>query len=98
MTRHKAKISKITKTLFKNNLLFISDTYYPQWKVKIDEKPATLLIADYAFRAVSVPKGNHSVTFFYDPKDFKIGLGLAGLGLIILFFSLFYIKNNEKKL
>ena len=80
-----------------NNLLFISDTYYPQWKVKIDEKPAALLIADYAFRAVSVPKGKHSVTFFYDPKDFKIGLGLAGLGLIILFFSLFYIKNNEKK-
>ncbi|PIR80139.1 MAG: hypothetical protein COU25_01670 [Candidatus Levybacteria bacterium CG10_big_fil_rev_8_21_14_0_10_35_13] len=81
-----------------NNLLFISDVYYPEWTAKIDGKKTNILLANYAFRAVAVPSGKHTVKFTYEPKSFMNGLGFAGVGLIVLVFTLFYIKNNEKKI
>jgi len=80
-----------------NSLLFLSDTYYKEWGVKIDSVESKVLIADYAFRAVEVPKGQHTVEFFYQPKSFNLGLGMGAFGLIILFFTLFYVKNNQNK-
>lgn len=80
-----------------NTLLFLSDNYYPEWGVRIDGISSKVLIADYTFRAVEVPRGQHKVEFFYNPKSFNYGLGVAAGGFIILFFTLFYIKNNEKK-
>lgn len=81
-----------------NNLLFISDTYYPEWRVKIDGINSQLLIADYAFRAVAVPGGDHTIEFFYDPQGFKLGVALSVIGVFIIFVVVFYIKKNEKKL
>lgn len=67
-------------------LLFLSDTYYPGWKVTIDEKASKVLRANYTFRAVLVPKGTHTVIFSYEPSSFAFGtkvtiisLGLTGL-------------------
>ncbi len=36
--------------------LFIADTWYPGWKVKLDGKPVGLYRADYLFMGVQVPK------------------------------------------
>ncbi len=46
-------------------LLFLSDTYYPAWKVKVNGKEEKIYRADYAFRAVKVPTGQSLVEFFY---------------------------------
>lgn len=46
-------------------LLFLSDPFYPQWGVSVNGKEATLYRADYAFRAVKIPKGNATVEFYY---------------------------------
>lgn len=81
-----------------NSLLFISDNYYPEWKVRIDDKESELLIADYSFRAVAVPKGNHIVRFIYTPLMFNVGLKIAVLGLIPLGLFLFLVKRYEKKI
>ena len=78
-----------------NELLFISDNYYPDWKVTIDEKPTELMLADYAFRAVAIPKGEHIVEFYYSPKTFELGLGIAVLGLLALFLTVIYVKKNK---
>ena len=51
-------------------LLFLSDAYYPDWQATIDGREAKILRADYAFRAVVVPAGNHEVTFDYLLKYF----------------------------
>lgn len=48
-------------------LLFLSDTYYPQWKASVNGKPTKIYRADYAFRAVVVPKGESKVEFYFDP-------------------------------
>jgi len=54
--------------------LFLSDTYYPGWKAYIDGKLTKIYRANFLFRAIVLPKGNHQVEFVYSPLSFKIGL------------------------
>jgi len=62
-------------------LLFLSDNYYPGWKAYLDNVATKIYIADYAFRAIAVPEGEHNIKFAYDPLNFKIGLGISFLFL-----------------
>lgn len=48
-------------------LLFLSDSYYPKWGVRVNGKIEKIFRADYAFRAVRVPGGNSMVEFYYNP-------------------------------
>lgn len=61
-------------------ILFLSDTWFPGWKVSIDGREGKILRADYAFRAVAVPAGQHSVRFTYEPGSYRIGLILSIIG------------------
>jgi hypothetical protein len=64
--------------------LFLSDPYYPGWQATVDDEPAPLLRADYAFRAVAVPAGTHHVTMTFRPTSWYAGLGLTGLTILAL--------------
>lgn len=46
-------------------LLFLSDTFYPQWKVKVNGSEKEIYRTDYAFRSVFVPAGKSTVEFYY---------------------------------
>ena len=63
----------------KNQLLFLSDTYYPGWQAKIDGQKSPVIAADFAFRAIAIPKGEHSVEMYYLPESFTTGLKIAAL-------------------
>jgi hypothetical protein len=73
-----------------NNLLFLSETYYPVgWKAFLDGKEIPIYRANYLFRAVAIPAGVHKLEMKFEPKGFAIGknvslaaniLVLAGLG------------------
>ncbi len=62
--------------------LFVGETSYPGWRASVDNQDASILRADYLFRAVKVPAGTHNVKLVFDPLSWKIGLGLTGLGLV----------------
>ncbi len=50
----------------KNNgegFLVLTDAYYPSWSVSIDGKKQTIVLTDFTFRGVVVPKGDHKVEF-----------------------------------
>lgn len=76
-------------------LLFLSDTYYPGWRAYIDETETEILRAQYAFRAVVVPSGDHTVTFRYLPHSFSLGIKMSmisvGLFLVLLLWNKKYI-------
>lgn len=76
-----------------NKLLFLSDTYYPGWKASVDGKEAKIYRADYAFRAIVVPKGHHLVKFSYDPLSFRIGYSITLLSIGLLIIMLFAVKK-----
>jgi hypothetical protein len=65
-------------------LLFLSDVFDPGWNVDIDGKGVKLLRANYAFRAVSVPEGKHTIRFYYQPELFIIGLWISVISAFVL--------------
>jgi len=64
--------------------LVFSEVYYPGWRASIDGAEQEMLRADYAFRAIRLGPGTHTVKIRYTPLFFRIGLllSLAGLGLL----------------
>ncbi len=59
-----------------------SDPYFPGWETELDGEPATLYRAYHALRAVVVPAGKHSVSFYYRPWTVYLGGALTTLGLL----------------
>lgn len=66
-----------------DNLLSLSDTYYPGWKAFVDEEETKIYRANYAFRAIAVPSGSHTVVFRYEPQSFRQGLSLTVVSLLL---------------
>ena len=64
--------------------LVLSDAYYPGWRATVDGRPESIHRANYAFRAVYVPAGQHTVQFLFDPWLWKVGLSLSGITLLFL--------------
>lgn len=69
-----------------DRILFLSDNYYPGWKAIIDGVPTKIYRANYTFRAIVVPKGEHTVTFQFKPLSFIAGAYIS-VSTLILFCS-----------
>jgi hypothetical protein len=67
----------------KNGILWLSEIWYPAWKVMVDGKVGKILRADYCFMAVEVEKGKHRITFNYASKAFTRGALISLLTLVI---------------
>lgn len=86
-------------TLNSPGLLFVSENFFPAWKVRVDGTEKKLLLADHTFRAVSLDSGTHEVEFYYHWPRFETGrmltivtcctslIGLAGC---------FYYERRKK--
>jgi hypothetical protein len=64
-------------------VLLLADTYYPGWKVRVDDRSAPLYRADYVLRAAFVPAGSHVVEFYYAPLSFRIGAAISLLTIAL---------------
>ena len=67
-----------------SRLLVLTDVYYPGWQVSIDGRPARLYRGNFAFRAVSVPAGFHTVTFEYRSAAVRAGAAISGVALLLV--------------
>jgi hypothetical protein len=66
------------------SMVVISQTYYPAWKAYIDGRPSKLWRANYAFQALEVPAGRHSIQLRYEDGVFYAGAMISGLGILII--------------
>jgi hypothetical protein len=66
--------------------LVLADTWYPGWRATVDGEPTELLRANYAFRAVSLEAGEHTVEMVYRPTSVLVGgvLSLAATTAIVV--------------
>ena len=67
--------------------LMIADTWYPGWRLRVDQKSVEQYRANYLFRAAAVPAGEHEITWVYQPVSFYAGAGISGLGIVLLFLA-----------
>jgi hypothetical protein len=59
------------------------DSWYPGWKARLDGREVEVLRANYAFRAIAVPPGTHSLEFFFGPASFYMGAAITLAALLI---------------
>ena len=72
-----------------NNLLFISEAYYPAgWKAYIDGNETEIYKTDYLFRSIIVPKGKHKIEFKFHPDTYYMGKNIS-MGSNIVLFTIF---------
>lgn len=76
-------------------VLFISDTYDPNWTAIVDGEKTMLYKMNYAFRGVRVPQGSHIVTMHYESNAFTRGVVASTITAIL---SLFYVLYTIKKI
>jgi len=69
-------------------LVRLSDLWYPDWTATVDGKPAGILRADYALRAVPVPAGRHQVVFRFESKSVRTGLMLTFASFTVILLLL----------
>lgn len=94
------KVELAVKTNTKQ-LLYLSDTFDAGWKAYVDEKLTDLYKANYTFRAVVVPAGDHNITFSYQPESFAWGmrftlLGSCMLGILCVWRFIIFLHAHYK--
>jgi hypothetical protein len=65
-------------------LLYASETSFDGWSATVNQAPARILPANYAFRAVEVPQGRSTVEFSYWPPGLTLGLWISGAALLVV--------------
>ena len=80
---------EVRATATGNNLLFLSETYYPKgWKAFVDGNEAEILRLDYLFRGVVIPPGTHTVMLKFEPESFILGKNISLASNIIVLSGL----------
>jgi hypothetical protein len=81
ITRHGPHVVEVRAVTDRPAFLVLTDTWYPGWTARVDGGPTRLWRANHAFRAVSLPAGEHRVEFRYEPAWLTLGLAISGLSL-----------------
>jgi hypothetical protein len=75
----------------------LSDCQYPEWHAFIDGNETGILTANGAYRAISVPPGEHEVIFMYIPTAFYAGIGVSLGALLVIFIGVLVESKRIRK-
>ena len=75
--------------------LVVVDAWTPEWRATVDGRPAPVLRANVAFRAVPVPAGRHRVELRYRPRSIRDGL--VGSGLAVLAAVAVVLRSSGRR-
>ena len=87
---------KIETQASKKTILVLSDAYGSGWQATIDGQKTKIYRANYDFRAVIVPAGEHQVIFQYKPLSFTIGIYTSGGTLLIIIIGAIFLKRKKR--
>lgn len=77
--------------------LVLSDTLYPGWRAYVDGKGVPLYRANVLGRAVTVPPGQHEVSFSYEPRTWQLGIALSAFAAVLLLLGLLGCVHQPAK-
>jgi hypothetical protein len=78
----------------RDGLAVILDPFYPGWTATVDDKPAPILRADFAFQAVPVPAGTHELRLTYRNRWVTMGAGVS-LGTLALLMGALWMRSRR---
>jgi len=78
-----------------DTFLVLNDIYYPGWRCYVDGVPTKIHRCNFIFRAIRVQKGDHEVSFIFEPILVKVGIAITFATLLFSFlvFSRKYLKE-----
>lgn len=100
VTKYQNEKIELDVTATGNNLLFMSEIYYPKgWKAFVDGKETEIFKTNYAFRSIIVPTGKHKVEFKFESEKFNLGKNLSLFTNVVLvaFIGLGVFLEKRKK-
>ena len=62
-----------------DGLLVFSEIDYPGWRAYIDDRPASIIRANSALRALPVSSGSHVINLVFRPESFRLGAIISSL-------------------
>ena len=72
-----------------NQFAVFSEIYYDKgWDAFIDGQKADYLRVDYVLRGMSIPAGDHTIEFRFEPKSYITGNRIAVLGSVFIYLLL----------
>jgi Bacterial membrane protein YfhO len=72
-----------------NQFAVFSEVYYDKgWDAFIDGKPAPYCRVDYVLRGMSVPAGNHTIEFRFEPQSYIMGNRVSIWAVLITYLLL----------
>jgi hypothetical protein len=77
------------------SLMVVSDVYYPGWQAFVDGTPVPIFRADFLFRAILVPAGQHHIQFKYQPASFVAGVVLFSITIVALFIAFLWQMRRK---
>ena len=66
-----------------NDLESLSPSNFIFGRARVDGREVPILQANYLFRAIRLPAGEHSVEFSYVPDSFRNGVIISALALVV---------------
>ena len=64
-------------------LVTVAQSFYHPWRAFVDGQPVRLWRANYAFQALAVPAGKHTVRLVYVDEKFRLGVGISLAALAV---------------
>ena len=61
----------------------VADSWFPGWSARVDGRPAPIVRANLAMRAVPLPAGEHDVTLVYRPAHLDLGIAVSAAALVL---------------
>ena len=78
-----------------------SEVYYPDWKAKVDGEDVDIFRADWIFRTVVLPAGEHDIVMRFEPEVYsvseKASRASSGLMFALLVLALAGVFVGKKK-
>lgn len=78
-------------------LLVVSESFHPGWRVEVDAKPGRVLRAYGDYLACVVEAGSHEVRFRFEPESLRRGtrVSLLAVGLTLVWTSLRFRRSRR---
>jgi hypothetical protein len=84
ITGYRTNSLDITVATSTEGYLVVSDAFYPGWTAYADGASLEVVRANFAFKAVYLPPGEHHVRLAFAPRSVWIGLALTAFAAVVL--------------